>query len=211
MFRIHESPRWFAGLSAAVLAAAAAIAIPVFASAQIDAPIIACYTDRTHDGNPDGKGIVRLVASDEECGEYETAIGWPEKGDTGDTGPQGDPGPAGDSGPQGEPGSNGAPGEAGPPGLSSLQVVRVDTDRNDVGEQIAIAACTDGRTLIGGGHAISPGDAQGSTDVYDDVHVLDSHPNPALANSWRVFAVRGSDGAGINWGLTSYAYCALVN
>jgi hypothetical protein len=100
------------------LAVAAVLALPMAAGAHAgnDSPNVvhACVGPIA--------GVVRIVAVNQACTQYETAAHWSivggqgAPGPQGPTGPQGNPGAAGQTGATGSPGAAGATGAIGPTG-----------------------------------------------------------------------------------------------
>lgn len=94
-----------------LIAAAAVVGIP-FVGAASAAP-----ADAVHSGcYGRANGMLRVVASGDQCRTNETAITWNERGPQGPAGPAGERGPAGPAGDQGPAGPAGEQGPAGAPG-----------------------------------------------------------------------------------------------
>ena len=127
------------------------------------------------------------------------------EGPTGAAGTQGDTGPAGPQGPDGAAGAQGDPGPAGASGVSGWEyVVSAAVSLPTGGTKSAVARCSNGKQVFGGGFT-SPGAGAG---------VVESHPvfGPVAGDSrsnpgWIVWARNpsGPDGT-----LTAYALCAVA-
>lgn len=89
---------------------AAALAAYVTVYAQSSNTIQGCFDNKT--------GVLRKVASPNDCSQKETPISW---NIVGPQGPQGNPGPQGPAGPQ------------GPPGVGTMPLRVVDSLGNEVG------------------------------------------------------------------------------
>ncbi len=121
-----------------VLVVGGAVAGIAFATIPSGGVISGCY----------GKsgGSLRVIdAASTSCKNNEISLDWNQQGPKGDKGDKGDPGAPGAPG---EPGQQGQQGEQGPPGLSGRVVV---TAAYNTSSNAAIAACPQGKVVLGGG------------------------------------------------------------
>ena len=131
-------------------------------------------------------GTLRVVDSPTKCKNSEIPLDWSQ------TGPQG---PAGTNGVNG---LNGADGEDGAPGLSGLVRVQEDAPFDGVATKEVIAACPEGKKVIGGGYLHFLG---GPT-------VVPRTNTPTIdLDAWIVDA---TEFTGADWSISAVALCATV-
>jgi len=103
-------------------------------------------------------------------------------------------------------GPMGPEGPAGPPGVSGLERVDFSSHSNDTPRKNAFAQCPAGKLVVGGGAQVFiAGGASGVVAL-----LKKSQPSDAM-DGWAATA-EAIDGShvGMNWFLTSYALCAMV-
>jgi hypothetical protein len=111
-------------------------------------------------------------------------------------GPAGPTGPAGPAGAAGSAGAAGATGATGASGLSGYEIVEAQTPTDSVSPKFAIAACSAGKKVVGGGAVIN-------NSGYD-TSAYYTYPNGATG--WYGGYKEDTATAGDWWGRT-YAIC----
>ena len=149
--------------------------------------------------------------------DYEGTAGGGGGGATGPTGPTGPTGATGATGATGDPGAPGATGATGATGAAGasdyLRVTGTPSASNATTPKTAVADCTGGRKVLGGGYDIVVTDGPDGGTTLDNIGEINVVINRASDDdTWTVTAA--VDNAGDmddNWALTAYAVCATMN
>jgi hypothetical protein len=122
------------------------------------------------------------------------------QGPKGDKGEKGDPGLAGPVGPVGSTGPQGVPGVNGVSGWEII--VGVATTKDESLSKLAVANCSTGKKVVGGGYNVL------NSDRPSEVVILSSYP--VDDDTWQVTGTIDNDDGNTAYSLRAYVICARV-